>query len=952
MESTATATLDNTKTVDNVQPSVELQQPATVLPAKAVEQVNNDNTALPSFGVTWFSTLKSTVSDVVFDSWQTMKKALHNVAKDDLTHDEFVQMKKSKDHQIKERYNTAKGRNGVFISGVCYKEGNSYTCKQGAPAPVQFWCLAMDFDGNLPSNFEQLVKDALQGLEFTAYTTVSATLAEPRWRVVVPLQKPVNATERNAAMRVLASKIGFAGFDKTSLEGKRKQCLPVQLQGETVRFLDNEGTLLDAVQWLDENWPNWHDPVALPKLPQEKEDEHRAKTVKKFNFTPTDWQKKDKSGITGAFCKAYSCADVLQRSGLYRLTSNGKEQDRWSRTGDTDGGVVVYKGDTCYCWYCNDILAGRGVMNSFQLMAVLFHSGDFKSALAEAKIDEKVRAVLMEKLKDLKPKTAGDWGDSDQYSYGWHGVLERLAEFKQYKFVVTDEKKKTGYFVVFDGQRYVPTNTEEIADDIQLVCRITMAENPDIDLLEYIKTNTKAISLAKSLVSLPGISTKQTDWDDDPWKITADDCVIDIKAYILKKAQEDGVTIHGWENEPVTEPFLPHSPNYLTQKMLAVGKSDWTQDGEDFFKKFLCECLPDAATRSYMLAAIGSSLGDCSQDHKIVFLLGKSGRNGKSSFVGGLNETFGEYIGTANAKNFQMGRYEGDTPTPELDDLRGKRVAIFSEAPSGSVLDVEKLKNWVGSPKIRTRGMFVGGGTWKNRARFILDCNNVPRVSDCDNAFKARLRIIPWDVSFEGREDPQVAWKLETDKAVHAALLKALLDGCYAWARNGFMLDRSVDEAPAEVQAELDLYYNDNDEIGTFVKNCIEITENFKDFECMQQLYDVYTQQGLAIKYNSFCRKLNKQLDVLSKQVKIKRGTGKLAMGDRLKGWFGLKLKVLSNSQLADNENKDKIYSYDKTTPQAIGSRRFQSVEQDAETVETMEALAGTKTDDFDYSPF
>ena len=299
-----------------------------------------------------------------------------------------------------------------------------------------------------------------------------------------------------------------------------------------------------------------------------------------------------------------------------------------------------------------------------------------------------------------------------------------------------------------------------------------------------------------------------------------------------------------------------------------------------------------------------------------------------------------------------MGRYEGDTPTPELDDLRGKRVAIFSEAPSGSVLDVEKLKNWVGSPKIRTRGMFVGGGTWKNRARFILDCNNVPRVSDCDNAFKARLRIIPWDVSFEGREDPQVAWKLETDKAVHAALLKALLDGCYAWARNGFMLDRSVDEAPAEVQAELDLYYNDNDEIGTFVKNCIEITENFKDFECMQQLYDVYTQQGLVIKYNSFCRKLNKQLDVLSKQAKIKRGTGKLAMGDRLKGWFGLKLKVLSNSQLADNENKDKIYSYDKTTPQAIGSRRFQSVEQDAETVETMEALAGTKTDDFDYSPF
>lgn len=959
MESTVNATIDN-NTVGNSIPSVDLQ-PAQAIVLENIVPANNDNglndnIALPSFGVTWFSAINSNVTDVVFDSWQTMKKALHNVVKDDITHEEFAQMKKAKDMQVKARYTAIKGKNGVFISGVCYKEGNNYTCKQGAPPPTQFWCLAMDFDGNLPSNFEQLVCDALEGLEFTAYTTVTATLAEPRWRVVVPLQKPINATERNAVMRVVVNRIGFAGFDKTSLEGKRKQCLPVQLQGETVRFIDRTGTMLDAVQWLNEFWPNWHDPASLPKLPNELEDEHRAKTVKKFNLTPQEWVKKDKPGIIGAFCKAYSCADVLKRSGLYKLTRNGENESRWSRMGDTDGGIVVYNTDTCKCWYCNDILAGRSAMNAFQLMAVLFHGGDFKEAYAEAKIDEKVRAVLLKKLIDLKPKTAGEWGDSDAYSTGFRGVLERLIEFKHYKFVVTDEEKMNGYFVVFDGKRYTPISLEAIGDDIQLVCRITMAENPDIDLWEYVKTNTKAVSLAKSLKALGGISTKQTDWDNDPWKITAQDCVIDIRAYILKKAKEEGVTIHGWENLEATEPFLPHSPKFLTKKMLSVGKEDWTQEGDDYFHKYLNECMPDANTRNYMLAAIGSSLGDCSQDHKIVFLLGKAGRNGKSAFIGGLNETFGEYIGTANAKNFVMGKFEGDTPSPEMDSLRGKRVAIFSEAPSGTVLDVEKLKNWVGSPRVRTRGMHVGGGEWKNRARFLLDCNNLPRVSNCDNAFKARLRIIPWDVSFEGREDPLVAWNLETNKAVHAALLKALLEGCYVWAKNGFMLDRSINEAPAEVQHEVDLYYEDNDEIGRFITNCIEITEDFHDFECMQQLYDVYTQQGVVIKYNSFCRKLNQQLDVLAKSTHIKRGNGTLAMGDRLKGWFGLKLTVKTNSELADEYNEKQTYSYDKTTPQAVGSRRFQSVKQDAETVETMEALdavAGNKeNNDFDYCPF
>lgn len=906
-----------------------------------------------SWGVTWFSGIFSTTSDILFNSWALLKDRIHKPATDTITHAEFTAMKGHTDKSIANQYLSIKGKAGVFLGGICPSNGKEYSCAGGVAHPNPFYCIGMDFDDGMPSDFVSRFKAVLDGYEYTAYTTITSTEAIPRWRIVVPVKSAMDVETRDALMRVIVNKIGWAGFDEKSLAPKQKMALPVQLQGETVHYEDGTGEFIEAEAYLDKEYPLWKSKPDLPRTPKELAKKVQYTNTKKSNLTPMEYVKKDKRGLIGTYLKAYSCADILENSGLYYKLRSTEKEERWSRNGDNGGGIVIYPNDTVTCYYASDKLAGYAGINSFSLNCLLNFDNNFKKALAAAKVDEKVRAVLLEKVKSLKPEDAGDWGDEDAYSPGFTGILERLTEYRHYKAVITDKEKQTGYFVVFDGRKYRPISLIELGKDIATVCRVAMAENPDLNLEAYIDNNAKANTLAKSLLAIDGIKTDLTEWDADLWKINARDCIIDIKAYILQQAKKEGITIKGWENEEATEPFIPHNPDYLSMKMLNVSMNDYTEEANTFLMKYLNDCIPDPLTMEYMITAIGSSLGDCSKDNKFCFLYGRVGRNGKTQFVNCLAKIFGDYFGTANADNFLMGRRDSG-PNPELDRLRGKRVAIFSEPPQGSVLDGEKLKKWSGDSIVVTRSLNQQGGEWIPSFRLIIDTNSVLRSSTYDPAYRARLRIIPWDVSFAGREDPTIAWQLQSDKAVHAALLKLLLQGCYWWASNGFMLDRAIEEAPASVQDEINTYYEDMDDVEVFIKANVEITGNGKDFECMKALHEAYSQHGTDLSQNSFTRKLNSHLELIAKEVAkdgkvLKRGVGKVKFGAKARGWFGIKLKILTDSEVL-NESNGYI------SPGAIRSMRNEAVVQDVPLVPNNTADNVDKDnvdkDSFDYTPF
>lgn len=848
------------------------------------------------WGVCLFKSLYTTSTDVLLTSWDDVKKAIHKECHVDVTHDEFVAMKKANG----KRYGGIKAKNGVLTTGINNEtEPGLFSCAAGSDPIGEHCLLALDYDDGIPSNFRELFENALAEFTYTAYTTVSSTTEKMRWRIMIPLAKKVDAETRNALIRTIVERIGWAGYDETGLRPSQRMALPVTLRGQETTILDHDGKFLDT-DILPEGWL----PATLPQSPKERENVHKAKVVNKRSLTPMEYTKKDKAGLIGAFLKAYTCASILERAGLYKKTSENEHEQRWSRTGDGMGGIVVYPDDKAMCYYASDKLAGLPPLNSFGLYMHLFCDGDYKKAIAGAKADAEVRNALVEQVKERKPATAGPWEDADSYTRGWQGILERLAEYKHYKYMVVNEKKGTGYWYKWNGRVYENYMSERIAVDALQVMRITAALNPELaeEYNPFFTDNSKCLRLIKSFPGIDGIQAYRKAWNSDMNILVFRDGVLHIDKYV--ELRKNGGNL--------AEAVTPHSPDLLVTQMSDTSVMEALNPDPEalaFLDGFLNEVMPDPEVLRYMMTGIGSSLTDVSRDSKILILQGEAGRNGKTSFIDCLSATLGKnYYGSADAENFRMGAKNVGAANPQIDRLRNVRLAAFSEVSPAIVLDIAELKKFWGGSDVDGRTLFEEGGPFVVRFRGLFDLNCMPKLSDpSDRAFKKRLRIIPWKVSFYGREKPEIQRRLQEDEHVHAAMLARLLDGLFRWFENGQMLDRGGADIPVGVQATTDEYYSEIDDIEAYIEGFLDITNAPDDFLTVDEILADYARSGgTDIRKNTFSKQLRRKLaDIGQTNANVKEGRAYMADGTRPRGWFGLRLKRLSDMELVDKANAE-----------------------------------------------
>src|SRR5690606_36887194 len=95
--------------------------------------------------------------------------------------------------------------------------------------------------------------------------------------------------------------------------------------------------------------------------------------------------------------------------------------------------------------------------------------------------------------------------------------------------------------------------------------------------------------------------------------------------------------------------------------------------------------------------------------------------------------------------------------------------------------------------------------TWK----LLIVGNHKPRVAN-DQAVWRRLRLIPFDVSFEGREDEKLPQKLRAERE---RILLWMVEGCKEWQATG------LNDPPAVLTATAD-YRRDSDTLGRFLSEC------------------------------------------------------------------------------------------------------------------------------------
>ncbi|MBQ3426618.1 MAG: hypothetical protein IJH37_05665 [Clostridia bacterium] len=192
------------------------------------------------------------------------------------------------------------------------------------------------------------------------YSTHKHTPEKPRLRLVIPLSRTVTPDEYIAIARRIAADIGIEQFDDTTYQPHRLMYWPsTSSDGEFV-FRIRDGTELDADATLS-RYKDWHDTSEYPVSSRQKKIVSHA--IKK-QADPLE-----KSGIVGAFCRAYPIPDVIDTflSDVYTPSSLPGRYDYIPA--DSVAGVVVYDDKYAYSHHATDPACDR-LCNAFDLVRI------------------------------------------------------------------------------------------------------------------------------------------------------------------------------------------------------------------------------------------------------------------------------------------------------------------------------------------------------------------------------------------------------------------------------------------------------------------------------------------------------------------------------------------------------------------------------------------------------
>ena len=292
---------------------------------------------------------------------------------------------------------------GGFVGGYCNEGSRTNVAHRSV------LCLDADYaDGALWPDWFLFYEKAA-----AIYSTHKHTPEKQRLRLVVPLARDVSPDEYQAIGRRVAEVLGIDKFDDTTYQPQRVMYWPSCSQdGEYVfNFLD--APLLDPDEVLA-TYHNWQDVSSWPMS-------SRVAEVARKNSANKQKDPLTKSGLVGAFCRAYSISEAVDE--FVQTYAHCDEPGRYTYTeGSTAAGVVVYEDKFSYSHHATDPASGQ-LVNAWDLVRLhLFAELDedtdpdtpasqrpsYKAMSGLASKDSKVKAQL---VADRTAEAAADFAE-------------------------------------------------------------------------------------------------------------------------------------------------------------------------------------------------------------------------------------------------------------------------------------------------------------------------------------------------------------------------------------------------------------------------------------------------------------------------------------------------------------------------------------------------------------
>jgi P4 family phage/plasmid primase-like protien len=264
-------------------------------------------------------------------------------------------------------------------------------------------------------------------------------------------------------------------------------------------------------------------------------------------------------------------------------------------------------------------------------------------------------------------------------------------------------------------------------------------------------------------------------------------------------------------------------------------------------REYLNQVFTRPGVLEYVLWLFASTLFVSLHYQDVHFLQGVGG-NGKSLLMEFMGAALGDFAADVSISMFTQSRASSNAPSPELMNLRGKRWVTTSEPDTADRLRVGLLKQLSGNDSITTRQLYENIVTFVLKCRFVLLCNDVPRIdtSGSDEGTWRRLHMIPFRSRF--LEEPDVN---DPDQFHINPATKEKIHGAWAPAFISMLVNIAFEEnfrrpvIPPDIEEATMNLRRTNDHFGTFANVCL-IVENG----------NVCTFQNLWMAFNEFCKRL------------------------------------------------------------------------------------------------
>ena len=329
----------------------------------------------------------------------------------------------------------------------------------------------------------------------------------------------------------------------------------------------------------------------------------------------------------------------------------------------------------------------------------------------------------------------------------------------------------------------------------------------EYDVAKVFKSRQKVSNAVEMCKAFPQILIQSKKFNQNPMLLNCPNGIIDLE----------------------TGKLHPHDSNLLFTQ--CTGAEYRPKYHSENVEKFLHSILPNEEILLALTIYLGYSLTGSVKHDRALFIHG-SGRNGKGSLMDSLMRCLGDFATPIRNSVVLQSRKidDGETATPELAKLEGKRLAILDELPAGRVLDEAKFKSLTGGDQIPVRKLRCDSTTIENPThKLILSGNFLPEIKDTrDIAISERLLVIKFEQSFLGEKcNPQVRENLKKPEAL-SGLLTLLVQACLEWQKLGKLFE------PDSVKNFKREYLDENDIVGEFIdSNCkrgADLSINCKDF--------------------------------------------------------------------------------------------------------------------------